>query len=220
VVFPLLKVHTAASYLLKFAVGILLCLIAKKKNGGGRVATSAILFFIFSFALGGMLLAVYSVFSSERYTLEGGYLVEKVPTGFVVCGAVVFAAASVYLIKKLYRRSRLKRFIYPCKVVLGEREIKAAGFLDSGNRATAKGRPLCFLSPDLVYELLGEKSMTEETTILTVSGEKKVKIFLADRIEIYCGKKANIIEGVYCAPSVHIRARDYKIILYAWQIEG
>jgi hypothetical protein len=141
--------------------------------------------------------------------------VENAPIGFVLCGAVAFGAAILYLTKKLYRRKAFRRFIYPCKIIFGDSEIKAAGFLDSGNRATANGRPVYFLSPDLVFELLGEKVMTEETTILTVSGEKKIKMFLADRIEIYCEKTPNIIEGVYCAQSNHIRAREYKIILNA-----
>ena len=52
-------------------------------------------------------------------------------------------------------------------------------------------------------------------TIVTVNGEKQIKIFLADSLEIYCGNRPNIIRKVYFAPSGHIRAREYKIILNA-----
>lgn len=57
--------------------------------------------------------------------------------------------------------------------------------------------------------------MTEEMTIVTMSGETTIKIFLADSLEIYCGEKPNIIRKVYFAPSTNIRAREYKIILNA-----
>ena len=57
VVFPLLDVGKAFAYILKFAVGILICLIAVNGKGIGRYALTALLFFGFSFALGGALLA-------------------------------------------------------------------------------------------------------------------------------------------------------------------
>lgn len=100
-------------------------------------------------------------------------------------------------------------------MTLGERSVKADGFLDSGNRAKVNGTPVCFLSPDLAFDLLDDKCMTEEMTIVTMSGETTIKIFLADSLEIYCGEKPNIIRKVYFAPSTNIRAREYKIILNA-----
>ena len=215
VVFPLLDVGKAFAYILKFAVGILICLIAVKGKGIGRYALTALLFFGFSFALGGALLAVYSAFSIEYGKNENGYLTESVPVGMVLGGSFVFCVLAVALIKALYRRRALRRFVYPCKVTLGERSVKADGFLDSGNRAKVNGTPVCFLSPDLAFDLLDDKCMTEEMTIVTMSGETTIKIFLADSLEIYCGEKPNIIRKVYFAPSTNIRAREYKIILNA-----
>lgn len=219
VVFPLLPFGKTLAYILKFAAGILLCLVAVKGKGAGRYAITAALFFGFSFALGGALLAVYSAFSIDYTASDGGYLTESVPVGLVLSGCFVFAVCSVSLVRRLYRRRALRRFVYPCKVTLGGRSVKADGFLDSGNRAAQNGIPVCFLSPDLAFDLLGERVMTEEMSILTMSGETKVKIFLADSLEIYCGEKPNIISKVYFSPSVNIRAREYKIILNAAVLE-
>ena len=190
-------------------------LIAVKGKGIGRYLLTGALFFGFSFALGGALLAVYSVFSIDYGATENGYLTESVPVGLVLSGSFVFAVLSVALVKELYRRRAVRRFVYLCRVTLGDRSIKADGFLDSGNRAKVKGIPVCFLSPDLAFDLLGERTMTEEMTIVTMGGESTIKIFLADRLEIYCGDKPNIIDKVYFAPSGNIRAREYKIILNA-----
>ena len=146
---------------------------------------------------------------------ENGYLTESAPVGLVLSGSAVFAIVAVTLTKRLYRRRAMRRFVYPCKIELDGRTVKAEGFLDSGNRAQAGGIPVCFLSPDLAFDLLGDKVMTEEMTIMTMGGESRIKIFLADSLEIYCGDKPNIIKKVYFAPSGNIRAREYKIILNA-----
>ena len=215
VVFPLMRMGNVLAYLLKFAVGLLLCLISVKGKGAGRYAITALIFFGYSFALGGALLALYSAFSLDYKAGEGGYLVERAPVGTVLGGSFLFCVVSVSLVKRLYKKRAMRRFLYSCKVVLGDRSVTAEGFLDSGNRATAHGIPVCFLSPDLAFDLLGERSMTEEMTIVTVNGEKQIKIFLADSLEIYCGNRPNIIRKVYFAPSGHIRAREYKIILNA-----
>ena len=54
VAFPLLKTGKTIAYILKFSVGALLCLVAVKGKGIGRYALTALLFFGFSFALGGL----------------------------------------------------------------------------------------------------------------------------------------------------------------------
>ncbi|MFQ7701150.1 MAG: sigma-E processing peptidase SpoIIGA [Coriobacteriales bacterium] len=215
VAFPLLKTGKTIAYILKFSVGALLCLVAVKGKGIGRYALTALLFFGFSFALGGALLAVYSAFSIDYGVTENGYLTESAPVGLVLSGSAVFAIVAVTLTKRLYRRRAMRRFVYPCKIELDGRTVKAEGFFDSGNRAQAGGIPVCFLSPDLAFDLLGDKVMTEEMTIMTMGGESRIKIFLADSLEIYCGDKPNIIKKVYFAPSGNIRAREYKIILNA-----
>lgn len=215
VTFPLITAGKILAYILKFSVGILLCLIAVKGKGIGRYALTAALFFGFSFALGGALLALYSAFSVDYSKTENGYLTESAPVALVLSGSVLFALFAVALIKRLYRRRALRRFVYPCRITLGDRTVKADGFLDSGNRAGVNGVPVCFLSPDLAFDLLGDGVMTEEMTILTMNGESKIKIFRADRLEIYCGESPNIINKVYFAPSGNIRAREYKIILNA-----
>lgn len=220
VVFPLLRLGTVFSYILRFAVGFLLCLIAVKGKGGGRYAITSLLFFGYSFGLGGALLALYSAFSLPAGTAGDGYLVERAPVGLVLGGGFCFALAVVFLVRRLYRKRALYRFVWPCRVTLGDRSVKADGFLDTGNRASANGLPVCFLSPDLAYELLGERQMTEEATVLTVNGEKRIRIFLADSLEIYCGEKPNIIRKVYFSPSNHIRARGYSILLNAAAAEA
>ncbi|MBQ8886001.1 MAG: sigma-E processing peptidase SpoIIGA [Clostridia bacterium] len=223
IIFPLLSLGKTAALALKFPVGALLCFVAIGEKGAGRYALSVVFFYALSFALGGMLLAIFGAFSLPYEAAQSGYLIASAPVGGMIAGCFFFALFALWFIKRLHARRRIMRFIYPCRVVCGEREIAADGFLDSGNRAAVaeeetlfgalKSRPLNFISPELAFELLGEAAMTAETTVQTVSGRKKIKIFRADKLEIYCGAKPNIIENVYFAPTPHIRAREYKILL-------
>ena len=211
-VFPLLKLNAWLSVLLKALVGILLCLLAHK--GKKRTLLTLSLFFLYSFALGGAILGI-SGFLSVSAERGDGYLLTSAPIGGVLAACVFFCLWVFGLARGIYRRRAVKRFVYACKITLGDRSVKTEGFLDSGNGAKHNGIPVCFLSPDLAYELLGEREMTEEMTILTVGGEKQIKIFLADSLEIYCAGQPNIIRKIYFSPSNGIRAREYKVIFNA-----
>lgn len=204
VLFPLFSLPWAVSYFLKFSVGALIVYIAFCEKGWGRYAITLWAFYGISFCFAGAVFALSDFFVLKKTSVGVGGL-----TAFLI----LFLLGVVFFAKRLYKRSRLLRFVYPCVVYCGEKRIKADGFLDSGNRASAKGRPVCFLTPDLAYELLGAVILTEETTVLTVAGEKKIKLFKVDKLEIYCKKEPHIIENIYFSPSAQILRRDYKIVL-------
>lgn len=216
VFFPLFSLPEAVATILKFTTGALLVYVAISEKGWGRYAMTTMLFYGFSCAFAGLIFAA-AEFSKDA---KNGFFLSHVSLGGVLGGGVCFCICVVGLAKAVYRRRRLVRLIYPCALVLGERTVQADGFLDSGNRALYNGRPICFLSPDLVFDLLGDEVMREETEIATVGGRKKIKLFQVDRLEIYCGGEKNIINKVYCSPSANIRARDYKMIFGADALEG
>ncbi len=94
------------------------------------------------------------------------------------------------------------------------------GFYDSGNLATKKGLPVCFLSADIFYDLFGDTlveeggEMLEELCISTLAGEKKL-LLRRGEIELLGEKKQ-----AYFACSGNMIAREYKIILHARMFDG
>lgn len=211
VVFPLYVYPQSVEYFLKISVGFLLPYIAILEKGVGRYLTTACLFMSLSFCFAGMVIAVSDFFSMEN---------ARLPIGGVFAIGIFFLLGVYLLGKRLYAKKTLLQFVYPCRIRLGEKEIFTSGFLDSGNRLQVNGKPVCFITPDLVYELIGASYIQEETTVLTVAGEKKIKIFQADVLEIYYDKTAHRIEKIYLSPSTHILGREYKILLGGWAIEG
>ena len=215
-VFPLLSLPFFWAYFLKFAVGFLLCLLAfpriKNKNDIGRYALTCALFFFLSFSFAGAIFAFSNGFSFSG----NGYQIAQTPFVFVLCSAIVFLIFVINGIKKLYKKRLAFRHIYDCAILYGKRRVAILGFLDSGNLATANGAPVCFLSPEIAFELWQNELFSPhgEITIQTLGGEKTLPLFQGS-LEIRLEKGVFTRKQVYFAPSAHIVSREYKMLLQA-----
>lgn len=224
--YPLLKLY--AFYLaeiLKITFPFLICFclfggrISKKDRG--RYALNVLSFFLSSFIFAGGAYAVCSAFSIP-YAYDGGTFVGA-PLGLTFSAFIFLTALSVNFAKRVYRRKRTTNFIYPCELKRNGKTVRADGFIDSGNMAYKDGKPVCFVSADLFFEIVGvewQSIATEELALSTVAGDKKIKIFFLDEIKIYCDGKANIISKPYCAVKTFTGAREYKVLLGAWALDG
>ena len=211
VLFPLLSLPKILGLLLKLSVGFLLCLLAvkglKTKKDRGRYALTCIFFFIFSFSFGGVLLA-----------LTRNFFEEKVPSLWIIVGFACLTAFSCYLIRKLYAKRGVYSCVYECKISFQGKKLDVLGFWDSGNLARRNLLPVCFLSPELFYDLFKEVifskrmgQVCDEMQIQTVSGIKTIPLYLGE-IEVK-GIKDRVKKQVYFAPSKHIISREYSLLL-------
>lgn len=202
IICPLLHLSAPVNYVWKTAVGALMCLLAtervKTKKEWGRYALNTLCFFFLTFAFAGLLSYVPAWFSPPF-------------VGLALAGTAVMTTV---LCRALYQRRRLYRFLYECTLFYGEKEVRATGYLDSGNLAQKHGVPVCFVSPDMLYTLVGEAVLTgeavaEELAVSTVNGDKKYALY----------KGAIVIEKikkeVYFTASVNMVTREYKILLPA-----
>ena len=211
VLFPLLSLPKILGLLFKLLVGLLLCLLAvkgiKTKKDRGRYALTCVFFFIFSFSFGGVLLAL------TRNFFQG-----KVPSLWVIVGFTCLTAFSCYLIRKMYAQRRVFRYIYECKISFQSKNLDVLGFWDSGNLAKKNLLPVCFLSPELFYDLFKEVifskevgQVCDEMQIQTVNGIKNIPLYLGE-IEVK-GVKDTVKKQVYFAPSKNIISREYSLLL-------
>ena len=213
---PLLALPDFLSYLLKFAMGFLLCLLAfprlKNKNDVGRYAMSCALFFLLAFAFAGAIFALYERFAFS----DGGYQMQQTPVAIVLCFGVAFFIFSVQLGKKIYKKQTIFRHVYDCAILCGKRRVAVLGFFDSGNLATVKGVPVCFLSPEIAFDIWESELLSPhgEITVQTLGGEKTLPLFLGD-LEIKKDGKLFRQKAVYFAPSAHMVSREYKLLLQA-----
>ncbi len=205
--FPLLSLPPFLGGVLKCSVGALLPLLALGKR---KWKTGTAFFLLFTFAFGGALTALQGLPAWGRFPVM-----------------IFLAAFSLFLVERLYARRALFAYLYDCEVVLQGKRATARGFLDSGNFATKSGIPVCFLSVDLLYDLMGEKwafgseeggQGCDEMQIFTQAGVRTTPLYLGE-IQIKRGKTVCERE-VYFAPSTNRIGREYKILLNSRIFEG
>ena len=213
--YPFIRLPSVLYFLLKIGLGLMLCTLAfgrlKTKKEWGRYAFTVISFFSLTFGYGGAMLLF----------LEDTTLTPMV----IFIGFAVLSAVFTLFIQKLYQKRTLHAFIYPCTLTFGLNRIVALGYYDSGNRAEKNGVPICFLSPELVYELFGEEilkgggTVRDETEIITLSGGKKAPVYKGGlEVEISRGKTEK--NTVYFSPSKNMISREYKVLLNAAVLGG
>ena len=219
--FPYLRLPAAAGTAVKLAMGCLLCLLPfgrlRGKRKWGRYLLTTVLFFTLSFGFGGTLLAIYGPLSM------GETATKEVPGWLVFIGFAVLTAAALQLVKILYARKSLHRCLYDCRVLAGEKYIRTEGFFDSGNLARKNGKPVCFVSPALLYDLWGGELLEEggqvcdEMCISTLTGTKTIPLY-DGKIEVET-EEGTIFSEVYFAPSKNMIKREYTVLLNARILE-
>lgn len=209
--FPLMRLSTFWAYILKFCVGFLLCLTVappiKNKKAGGRYAFICLFFFCFTFAFGGVLTAI------------GG---EEMGKGILLAVFALLSAITLFFVAKLYEKRVVEKCVYNCAIVYKQRHTATLAFYDSGNLASKNGTPVCFVSPDLAYDVWGDElafansedggQVCDEMQIQTLGGVKKVRLFCAG-LEIVTKEGIFRAEKVYFSPSANMLSREYKLLL-------
>ena len=215
-VFPLLSLPPWLAYLLKFAVGALLCLLANprrpKRTRKGGFALTVGLFYAFSFCLGGGLIAVFESFDLPYYIVSGGGVLSTLPVGWLTLACAVFVALGKYFIHKLYARKRRFAHIVSCSIFYKDARVRVDGFVDTGNKASYGGRAVCFTTPDVIYRLFELSPPMASMSVKTVSGERTIPLYLADELHIRSGSTVTV-KGVYLSPSVHMLGKEYGLLL-------
>ncbi len=209
IIYPFILLPTFFNGVLKIAVGLILPLLLQPKLHGKRAwkkyAITAFYFLALSTAVGGALIGL------------AGW--KTLPKWCVWLGLFAIATVAFFGVKAGEKRRSFKRFTYPCIAYFSDREIRAEGYFDSGNRAQKNGLPVCFVSPDFLYDLFGWEYLNtrghvrDEMQIMTVSGRKNISLYEAE-IEI-AKDKQRFKKRVYFSPTANMLTREYKILLNA-----
>lgn len=213
VLFPLIALPVWCAYLLKFLGGVLLAVLAVSKGTRKTYFVVCSVFFLLTFALGGVLTAVYSFFGIS-YVEGQGYLVESAPVALVLTLTAIFAIivreAAVYF----YRYRTTTRNIVPCKLLNEKRSVNVRGFFDSGNCLTFRGNAVCVASATAIFALFGEHPQTiGSITVTTVNASRISPVFLCGKLQMTINGKIHTKENVYLTVG-EICSKDYQIILH------
>lgn len=183
----------AVSFLQKLLFSAVLMAACFGKCKAGRFVLHMLVFYGLSFLMGGITMGLAGLLASPASFFKGGFYLEHMTFLHIFsgCGATVL---TVRLLLSFVRESR-HRFQTRASVTVLYRgkEIKAGGFLDSGNLLMdpLRGRPVCLVTESLwlrLAEAAGESSSLEgmrELSYRTASGEEDMLCVIPpDRIQI------------------------------------
>ena len=218
VVFPLMTLPVWASYLVKIAGGIVLVLIAVRRAKWKSYLIATAAFFLMTFALGGLLVALYSFFGVE-YTEGNGFFVERAPVALVLGTAGVFAVLTVLTARYFYRYRRMKRNLFACTLTAGKKSVHITGFADSGNLLTFRNQPVSVISAVTALALFHETTQEiGRMTVNTVNGSRTSPVFACD-MEVALAKDKIRHKSIYVTVG-NIESKEYRIILHSAMLEG
>ncbi len=203
---------------IEYAVAAALALLSARFKGVRTAALCAIAYIGYMAAFAGILTAVFTPVGAEEG--EGAvYRMQALPSGVIVSGAVVFAFASVRLVRLLSARRRLLRYTVRCRLYHRGKEVEARALIDTGNRVTTRaGKPVAVAGRPLALRLLEDSLFSrggtpyERVRVRSVGGEKEIFVFTVEKMEIYCGDKAHIVKSVAVGVGFE-RQGEYDLIL-------
>ncbi len=216
-VFPLIPFPVWAAYIVKFAGGALLVLLAVKRGTKKTYFVALVSFFALTFALGGALTAIYSFFGAE-YAEGSGYLVERAPAALVLAAAGIFAVICLRAAGAFYRYRSLRRNVFPCEIKAGDNTVMWKAFADSGNRLEFRGEPVCVLSPAAALALFRGRERVGRITVSTVNGSRDAPVFRCDEMRLFFGKQTKCYRDV-CFTVGDLRSKEYSVLLHGGMAE-
>lgn len=217
VVFPLIPLPVWSAYLVKVLGGALIVVIALRKERLKTYILAGVVFFLFTFALGGLLTAAYSFFGVE-YTEGAGYVVEHAPVALVVALAGIFVVALCAGCRFFYRYQKVQKNLFCCRIPNGGRVLKWKGFADSGNCLTFRGRPVCVISATAALALKEPRALGR-MEVNTVNGAREVPVLALEEMTVFCGKRQKTFRDVPLAVAGDAN-KDYQLILHTALTEG
>lgn len=192
VVFPLFKLAGVWAIVVKILSGLLLCLICGRFKSFKSYFKFTAAFLGFTFALGGGLIAIFSLTGTE-YSAGEGFILSSVPIGIPAFGALILIIAARRLAQKL---KKVGKTVVDLKIFAGGNSVSLSGFFDSGNKVYLRGSPVSVIPLIYAAKLIDEERIKDTVKIHTVAGSKKLKVFTADRIEINNGGRIDTLSHV------------------------
>lgn len=211
---PLLNFNKIIVALIKVAVGFLLPLVAGDYKTKKSYYINVLLFFVYTFLTGGIILGVLNLFNLPTAT--------EVCVATVVLPVYLSIKGVVKVVKFLYRRKDVASLSYNTEIYVNGKSVKGVGFLDTGNGVYDGECPVIFCHKDLAQKFFdkGVVPVFKKITLSTIDGITQKTAFTAQKLVIYTGDKNNIYNNVTVCITSDGYDGLYEIILHSSFWEG
>lgn len=213
-VMPFLTLGSMMLFFLKICIAVIILSFLKRYKSALEFFVTFFTFVTFTFLFGGIIFALLDLLNAK--TSNSGLLIYnfEIPVGVIVFIIFIYAYFMMNLIQEFYKRKIVHNYIYDVVIKEGKTEVKAKGFLDSGNRLTDEDtqKPILIMNYAIFEKLHQNVKITDvilkKTENLPLKNVKLMKIsgvngknnhmlvFELDEVKILLEEKEHIIKNV------------------------
>lgn len=206
--FPLITVNKILLAIIKIAFGLILVAISVKHKSAKEFYINLIIFFLLTFAVGGSIIGVYSIFNLS-YSSELSVAIMILPVYLLIKGITV-------VIKFIYRRKSVMTGVFEIEISAFNKIKKGKGFFDTGNAVYDNDSPVIFCDKNFVKEFLDGAllSPVRKITVSTATGKDQLVAFKTTSVKIYIDNKAHIFYNVTLCVTKKQVGMGYDVILH------
>ena len=177
-----------------------------------------LLFLLFTFASGGLIIAFFSLLNVDYESYFILNYDSVVPIGVTVLIVYLLASLLLKLSSYILKERDLRPFLRYCVLVVNKKRYRVKGFIDSGNGLYdfRSGLPVMVCSTSLFSKIKSGKMKKAVSSITfdTVSGRSEMQLYVIDKLLIYNGVTVNIFNNVLLGESkVGFVSPDYDLLL-------
>ena len=207
--YPLLEINGVILALVKICSGLIIVLLSAEFSSPRRFYITAVIFFGYTFLLGGAVIGIFSLFGVP-YSSEISIALMVIPVYFIL-------RALSEVVKFIYRRKDNITHNYKIKAVLFGQAVDGVGFLDTGNGLYDNDNPVIVCNKNFFYKLAGEnlpKIKLKKISVNTVNGKTENPSFNLDKLLIYFADEPNIYNNVTVCVTDALVGECYDVILH------
>lgn len=209
-IYPMLYVHVVLLTAIKILFGLSLIMTANSYKDLKSLYVNVLVFFAYTFLIGGAVIGVYNLLGIPLGS-ESSVALAVIPVYLLLSGLNK-------LVRHFYKRKDVVPFIRDLEISAFGMQLKAKGFLDSGNGLYDGDNPIIVCSNIFAERFLSVDKLAKikykRIEINTVNGKSFNLAFKIDCLKIYNGQSSNIYNNVTMCVSSYPVGEGYDVILH------
>ncbi|MBO7214745.1 MAG: sigma-E processing peptidase SpoIIGA [Clostridia bacterium] len=218
IITPLFSLGNFYLIIIKIALAFLMVALAGKFISVKKYLFTLILFLLFTFASGGLIIALFSFLNVDYESYFILNYDSVMPIGVTVLIIYILSSMLLKLSAYIVKERDLRPFLRTCVLIINKKRYRVKGFIDSGNGLYdfRSGLPVAVCSTALFNKVKGGgiKKAVSTITFDTVSGRAEMQLYVIDKLLIYNGVTVNIFNNVLLGKSkTGFFNPDYDLLL-------
>ena len=191
-----------SNIIIKIILSIVMIYISFKANDVKKLFKELTIFYLTSFAFGGISFALLYLINPTEIKLKNGVLVGTYPLKIVLLGGIIGFLTIIIAFKNYKGKMNKKDIYYDINIKLGNKEIATKAIIDTGNflKEPITGLPVVVVERSLMYSIMPKSILNNIDEILGGNLEKIGEQDYISRIRVIpyssLGNKNGMLLGI------------------------